>query len=300
MNTRTFLTSFFGLALVAGGCAAPDDASLETQSELNGAPEPAPPGAHGFLQRGYAHQKGGGGSADMTFHNGSVLVSNTVQAIFWGDWSSADAQAKIAGMDSFFAGLDNSNFAATSNEYSGITSSTTVLTHVLDNSTAPRRAINTSTAVSKACAIAGNNPDPNAVYFLFTSSTAGHVNYCACHSWGTCSNGAPIQVAYMPNIDNIAGCDPQDVWTNNPEPLAALANVTSHEWSEARTDPRGDGWYDAGGAENGDKCAWSFDSMVTLKNGSNWKLQGEWSNAAYDAGTGFANTSGQKGCLQGN
>ncbi len=297
MNTRTFLASFFGLALVVGGCAAPDDASVE--SELNGAPEPAPPGAHGFFMREYA-KRGGSSNPDMTFHGGSVLTSNKVQAIFWGDWSSAAAQAKITGMDTFFAGLDGSNFAATSDEYSGITSQTTVLPDVMDGSAAPKRAINTSTAVSKACAITNNNPDPSAVYFLFTSTGAGHVNYCAWHSWGTCSNGAQVQVAYMPNIDGIAGCDPQDTWTTNAQGLAALANVTSHEWSEARTDPRGDGWYDGGGAENGDKCAWAFDSKVTLKNGSQWKLQGEWSNHAYDTSTGFANTSGQLGCLQGN
>jgi hypothetical protein len=250
------------------------------------------------LQRGYAHQKSGG-SPDLVFHNGSVLQTNTVQAIFWGDWSSSDAQAKIAGMDTFFAGLNGSNFAATSDEYSGITTGTTVLNDAFDTSTAPKKAITTSAAVAEACAMTNNAPLANAVYFLFTSTGAGHVNYCAWHSWGTCSNGAPIQVAYMPNIDGIAGCDPQDTWTTNPQGLAALANVTSHEWSEARTDPRGDGWYDAGGQENGDKCAWSFEGPVKLKNNSEWKLQGEWSNHAYDTSTGFANTSGQLGCLQG-
>ncbi len=33
---------------------------------------------------------------------------------------------------------------------------------------------------------------------------------------------------------------------------------------------------------------------------TNWKLQGEWSNAAYTAGTGYPNSSGQKGCLDGH
>jgi hypothetical protein len=252
------------------------------------------------LQRGYARSKGGG-SADMTFHNGSVLTANHVQAIFWGDWTSAAAQDKASGIDSFFAGLNGSNFAATSDEYSGITSSTTVIPHAFDSNAAPKRAINTSTAVAEACAIANNAPVADAVYFLFTSTGAGHVNYCAWHSWGACSNGLPIQVAYMPNIDGIAGCDPVDDYnTGHSQGLTALANVTSHEWSEARTDPRGDGWFDNGGAENGDKCAWAFNGAVTLKNGTKWKLQGEWSNAAFDAGTGFPNTSGQLGCLQGN
>ncbi|HEX8951833.1 MAG TPA: hypothetical protein VF945_08300 [Polyangia bacterium] len=303
MNTRTFLASFFGLALVAGGCAAPDDGSLEAQAALNGAPEPAPPGAHGFLQRGEA-KSGGAPAGDMTYHGGNVLIANKALAIFWGSEWTTDTSDKIPGVDSFFSGLDSSNFAGTSDEYTDasgahVTSSTTYLGHTIDSSAAPRRAINTSTAVNEACTITNNNPDPNAIYFLFTSTGAGHVNYCAWHSWGTCSNGALVQVAYMPNIDGIAGCDPQDTWTTHSQGLSALANVTSHEWSEARTDPRGSGWFDSGNAENGDKCAWSFHGPVTLKNGSTWKLQMEWSNAAFDASSGYANRSGQLGCLQG-
>jgi hypothetical protein len=66
----------------------------------------------------------------------------------------------------------------------------------------------------------------------------------------------------------------------------------------SRTDPAGTGWFDASGEENGDKCAWTFNvPLVTFTNRSQWKVQGEWSNAAYNAGTGYPNSSGQKGCL---
>ena len=157
-----------------------------------------------------------------------------------------------------------------------------------------------STAVAEACKVSNNNPDPNALYLIYTSTGAGHVSYCAWHSYGSCSNGAPVQVAYMPNIDGLAGCDPQDTFgTGHSQGLAAVANVTAHELSETITDPRNGGWYDSGGAENGDKCAWTFVGAVTLKNGSTWKLQQEWSNAAFTAGTGNPNNSGQKGCIQG-
>ena len=93
------------------------------------------------------------------------------------------------------------------------------------------------------------------------------------------------------------------VWIGNlhTEGLAALANVSGHELSEARTDPRSGGWYDSGGAENGDKCAWTFNvPLVTFSDGGQWKIQGEWSNAAYNAGTGYADSSGLKGCLDGH
>ncbi len=303
MKTRTFLAGLFGVALAVGGCAAPDDGSVE--SELNGAPEPAPPGAHGFLAREYA--KGGGSSSSpiLNYGGGELLIANKALAVFWGSEWTTDTSDKIPGIDSFFGGLDGSNFAATSDEYTDstgthITSSTTYLGHVIDSSTAPKRAINTSAAVSKACALTNNNPDPSAIYFLYTSTGAGHVNYCAWHSWGTCSNGALVQVAYMPNIDGIAGCDPQDTSGLHSEGLAALANVTSHEWSEARTDPRGSGYTSSSGQENGDECAWAFHAPVTLKNNSTWKLQMEWSNNAYNAGTGYPNLNGQNGCIQGN
>ena len=77
--------------------------------------------------------------------------------------------------------------------------------------------------------------------------------------------------------------------------------MTAHELSETRTDPRGTGWYDGSGAENGDKCAWTFNlPYVTFSDGNIRKVQGEWSNAAYNGGTGYPNPSGQSGCLDGH
>jgi hypothetical protein len=270
--------------------------------ELHGAAEP-----HMHPAKGQKAQPSGGAttSALMTFHNGNILVAAKTQAIFWGSqWNTASfAGDKITGLDSFFSGFGSSGYAATNTEYTGlngkVSASTSYLGHVIDTSAPPSRALSVSGAVAEACKITGNNPDPNGVYFIYTSTGAGHVSYCAWHSYGTCTGGKPVQVAYMPNIDGIAGCDPQDTWTTHSQGLSAVASVTAHELSEAITDPRNGGWYDASGQENGDKCAWSFHGPVTFSNGSVWKLQMEWSNAAYTAGTGFLNLSGQKGCLQG-
>jgi len=38
---------------------------------------------------------------------------------------------------------------------------------------------------------------------------------------------------------------------------------------------------------------------VTFSNRSQWKIQGEWSNNAFDTNTGYPNRSGQNGCLGG-
>lgn len=285
---------------------AADDASTFEQDVtgeqgLHGAPERT------FEARGNQAGGGaGGGSPLMTNHGGTVLVASKTMAIFWGSqWNTASfAGDKITGLDQFFAGWGGSNYAKTNTEYAGsngqITASSTYLGHVIDGTAAPTKALSTTNAVAEACKITGNNPDPSALYLIYTSTGAGHVSYCAWHSWGTCSNGALIQVAYMPNIDGLAGCDPGDTTSGHSQGLAAVANVTAHELAEAITDPRGNGWFDGGGAENGDKCAWAFPAgLATFSNGSRWKLQMEWSNAAYTAGTGLANNSGQKGCLSG-
>jgi hypothetical protein len=170
--------------------------------------------------------------------------------------------------------------------------------HTIDATAAPTRALTVAGSFDEVCKIAKNQPDPNDVYFIFTSTGAGHVSYCAWHSWGSCTyNGKsyPIQVAYMPNIDGIAGCDPLDTDKLHSQGLGALANVTAHELSEAITDPRGTAWTDQNGQENGDKCAWTFNGTVTLSNNSQWKLQQEWSNNAYNSSLGTP-----RGCIQGN
>ena len=265
---------------------------------MHGKPEP-----HVFLQRGFA-RPGGGGSPNLTYHSGPVLQAGKAQAIFWGSsWNTASfAGDKITGLGTFFSGFGGSNFAGTNTEYSGITTAMTYLGGGIDATTEPpsRKALTVSQAVAEACKVTGDNPDASALYLIYTSTSAGHVNYCAWHSWGNCGNGALVQVAYMPNIDNVAGCDPGGDLLGHSQGLAALANVTAHELSEAITDPRGTGWYDSGGSENADKCAWVFPSNVTLKNGSTWRAQGNWSNAHYNTSSGYANLSGQLGCINGN
>jgi hypothetical protein len=84
--------------------------------------------------------------------------------------------------------------------------------------------------------------------------------------------------------------------------LSALANLSAKEISAARTDPANpSAWYDANAQENGDKCAWTFNvPFVTFPDGNNWKLQGEWSNAAFNSHTGYPNSLKEHGCLDGH
>ena len=46
-------------------------------------------------------------------------------------------------------------------------------------------------------------------------------------------------------------------------------------------------WRNGWRQENADKCEWTFGvPLVTLSDGTNWKLQGLWSNCAYNSGAG--------------
>jgi hypothetical protein len=42
-----------------------------------------------------------------------------------------------------------------------------------------------------------------------------------------------------------------------------MISVVAHELEEANTDPDLNAWYDSSGAENADKCAWTFGSAQT-------------------------------------
>lgn len=109
-----------------------------------------------------------------------------------------------------------------------------------------------------------------------------------------------VQFGFFYNVDGDPGCDPQGSSGLHSKGLAALANVSGHELSETLTDRHLDAWYDASGEENADTCAWSFGTpLLKFLSRTEWKIQGNWSNAAFTGNTGYPNLSGQNGCIDG-
>jgi hypothetical protein len=248
--------------------------------------------------------RGHNSNPNMVYHGGKIMTTAVTKAVFWGtSWGSYTGD-KITGMDTYYSGFGGSNYAKTSDEYTGsngqVGAATTHQGHLIDTSAATGGG-NTSAILAEVCKVI-TSPDASGegYYPVYTDLPRGNAGYCAWHSAGSCG-GHNVQFAFFWKLDGDAGCDPQDTSGQHSQGLAAIANVSGHELSEARTDPGSPGaWYDPSGNENGDKCAWSFGApLVTFSNGSQWKIQGEWSNKAYTAGTGYANLSGQKGCLSG-
>jgi hypothetical protein len=263
-------------------------------------------GIHWSREHAAGHAARPGSNPLMTYHGGKIMPTAVTQAIFWGpSWANNGfAGDKITGLDDWYVGHSNSNYAKTSDEYTGtnghVGPTNSYLGHLIDTSTASGGS-RTSVILAEVCKMVPNpEMSGNGYYAVYSDVKRGGAQYCAYHSAGTC-NGVQVQFAFFFNLDGDPGCDPQDHVTGHSQGLAALANVSAHELAEARTDPASPGaWYDSQGAENGDKCAWTFGApYVTFTNGTRWKLQGEWSNAAYTAGTGYPNSAGQKGCLSG-
>ena len=305
----SMLIAFMFVALSASGQAWCQSASSVEDLSKSSAAEPPMMGirwARGFNPNYLASRVRAARtrkSPNMTWHGGKIMTTAVTGNIFWGPSWGSYLGDEISGLDEWYLGFSNSHYAMTSDEYTGangqVAPAISHIGHVTDISAAAG-GNNTSAILAEVCKAVTPDPSGNGYYAVYTDIPRGNSGYCAWHSYGTCG-GTPVQFAFFWKLDGDPGCDPLDTSGLHSEGLAALSNVSGHELSEARTDPRNGGWYDSSGNEDGDKCAWTFNvPLVPFSDGRQWKIQGEWSNAAYNAGTGYPNSSGLKGCLDGH
>ncbi|MDX6507644.1 MAG: hypothetical protein QOG06_2288 [Gaiellaceae bacterium] len=257
--------------------------------------------AHGFVPARHAKSQAGTRHVSLlTWHSGPVMHSTSVVPVFWGSrWASSTFKGdKVSGLDTVYAHVGGTAYARTNGEYTdgaGSVNTTSISkgTDVTDTSATPTGAPSTSQVLQEVAKVTGNRPVANAYYPVYSDQPRGNAGYCAWHSSGTIA-GVRVQFGFFFNLDGDPGCDPQSPSSlGHSQGLAALANVSGHELSEMVTDPQLNAWYDQKGAENSDKCAWTFNGTVAI-GGQSWKIQGNWSNAAADTNSGYANV----GCIQ--
>lgn len=296
---------------VASLCASPvfaqSDKSAQTET-INTRPEPPMLGKH--WAKGQAKPSAGARPVNLVYHNGPVVTAkSTAHPIFWGKSWGTYSGDKMTGIDLFYAGANATTYMGTNTEYTQnggahVSPAFAGVTHVVDTTAAPTGAPQTSAILNEVCKIAGTAAVAGDYYPVYVDTPRGSTGYCAWHSWGSC-NGKSIQFAFFFNLDGDAGCDPSDNETGHSQGLSAIANVSGHELSERQTDPQGNAWYDKQGAENSDKCAWKFGAnAVVFPNNTIWKIQGNWSNSAYNNNQGYVDQTyypGQKirGCIDG-
>lgn len=108
-------------------------------------------------------------SANMTYHGGKIMTTANIAAIFWGtSWGSSPGD-KITGIDSYYTGWSNSNYAKTSDEYTGsngqVGPTSTYGGHYIDT-TAAAGGSSTSTILAEVCKVIPNPDSSGNGYYL--------------------------------------------------------------------------------------------------------------------------------------
>lgn len=114
-----------------------------------------------------------------------------------------------------------------------------------------------------------------------TCAYAHGTGFCGYHQW-IGAGAATTPYAVVVYSDN-AACRTDDKPNGSAD---AAISILSHEHNEAITNPTGGGWYDAGGEENGDKCAYDYGATTgpagsaynQTINGRHYELQREFDN----------------------
>jgi len=234
----------------------------------------------------YAPTAGGTTSLSaITNHGGPVMTGQpNIHVIWYGNWNQTNGSDNAAGQQiirDLFAGISGSNYLAINKNY---TASNGAVSGLLGSyaegtdtgsqgsrlSDARVKSIVSSYITSKGAA------DPNAVYFVLTSSNVSESSgfcsqYCGWHTTATIS-GQAVKYSFVGNANRcLSGCAAQTTSPNGNAGVDGMASVVAHELEESLSDPLLNAWYDASGAENADKCAWTFGShQQVAANGSSY------------------------------
>lgn len=257
-------------------------------------------------------------SSNMTYHGGSVMLTVTAYAIYWGPGGHVIPSTYEALINRWFNDLGGTTLYNIVTQYSE-GNPPTYLQNVATLGGAwidtvnpyphagtgadPLQDSDIQAEVERAIVANGwPNGGLNAAFFVFTAKgiescadavdcTIGtaHPVYCAYHSGFFSGSSDVILYSNMPYAGTWSSGYPYTCGNVSPSPnndpdADEEISIVSHEQFESVTDPLGDAWFDATGSEIGDKCAYNFGAVgsngsnVTL-NGDPYIVQQEWSNA---------------------
>ena len=245
------------------------------------------------------HGKPGGGGNGISYHGGPVVLgTNNIYYIWYGNWSGNSAPSILTDLASNIGGSSYYNINTTYYNGSNVHVSNSV---AYAGSTSDNYSQGTAlsdaqiqTVVSSAISSGRVPKDTNGIYMVLTSAdvnaTSGFcTQYCGWHTHATIS-GSDIKYAFVGNPDRCpSSCAAQTTSPNGNAGADGMASIIAHELEEETTDPDLNAWYDTRGAENADKCAWTFGTESTASNGSkynmtlgsrNFLIQQNWVNAS--------------------
>lgn len=242
----------------------------------------------------------------IRYHGGPLLgvvgqPPTYIYYIWYGNWSGNSATTILTDLGSHIGGSPYFNINST--YYNGsnahVVNSVTYGGSTTDNYSQGTSLSDAAikTIVSSAITSGRLPKNTSALYLVLTSqdvnaSSGFCTQYCGWHTHGTIS-GSDIKYSFVGNPARcISSCAAQTVGPNGNAGADGMASILAHELEEAVTDPDLNAWYDGQGAENADKCAWTFGSTTTLPSGAkynmtlgsrNYLIQQNWVNS----GSGF-------------
>lgn len=236
----------------------------------------------------------------INYHGGPVLLGTTNAYYIWyGNWASNTAVAILEDLATHIGGSPYYNINTTYYDGSNrhVSNAVKFVKSTTDNyskGTALTDA-NIQSIVASAINSGALPKDNNAVYFVLTSADVNETSgfctqYCGWHTHASITGLGDIKYSFVGNPDRCpSACAAQATGPNGNAGADGMASIISHELEEAVTDPDLNAWYDRRGAENADKCAWTFGSTYATSNGAmaNMKLgtrdyliQQNWVNAS--------------------
>ncbi len=219
-------------------------------------------------------------------HGGPVMTTPTPYLIWYGNWNQGNGSDTPAGQQivrDFLFGDSNSPYFQINTTYGGPSGAINYagVEGVNETTVAASSTKLTDNGVANIVANAittGKLPkDPNGIYFVLTSSNIAKSGfcsqYCGWHTRGALS-GTDIRYAFVGNANRcLNACAAQTISPNGNAGVDGMVSVIAHELEETTTDPDLNAWYDNSGAENADKCAWTFgQNQSVLPSGAYYNM----------------------------
>lgn len=288
MNTRLYsaITGalVFGCVLSTAAVAGTTNPNVEYRPTGKGYGVPV--GGREIHRPGKPTGGGGKPTTDITAHGGPVMLGSVnVYYIWYGNWGTASggqAQPLLVNLAQSLGGSPYFNINKTYYNPSNVHVSGSVTFMGSTNDNLSQGSASTSLSDAQILNIVtlalnshvfGPSPDPNGVYFVLTAADVHKsgfgTSYCGWHTRASIG-GVDVKYSFVgdPSTQYPGSCGDQAVGPNGSSGGDAMASVLSHELEEATTDPDLNAWYDRSGAENADKCAWTFGTTSTASNGA--------------------------------
>lgn len=294
---RTYGLGLVAVLAVAGLLQAGEDlTSITGEQGVHFMPPPKIAAQKAAEREALGVLQQGSGTPALTYHGGPVMTSATTYAIFWAPASlqngaSTSLPASYQNIQTALLqmypghGIDNNNTQYYMTSGTGFIRFTNFIQNsgglggtYVDTSAYPASGCYDSVTpgnclsdaqiqaeVQKVMALKGWTGGLNHMFFVYTSSGEGscasfgcaYTSYCAYHSYFT-QGSTPVVYGNEPYA--AAGYCQAGSSPNGDSAGDAAASITSHELTEAITDPELNAWYSSTGDEIGDLCAWNYGS----------------------------------------